>query len=114
MRRRPPVSTRTTHWATAPVMADKIREDVAAIVQAAHDVDANARDRDAIARLTAAASRLRVHTAHLLRLASTSQPEVSAAGPGADRPGDRILEGRFPPPWPGGHEINAKMPNEPM
>lgn len=89
------------------MMADKIREDVAAIVQAAQDVDADARDRDATARLTAAASRLRVHAAHLLRLASTPPP-------GADRPRDRIREGHFPPRRAERHEIEHDKGDEPL
>jgi hypothetical protein len=36
------------------------------------------------------------------------------AGLEADRPADRILEARSRPPWPGGHEIDAEPPHEPM
>jgi hypothetical protein len=100
------------------VIADRVREDVAVIVQAADLLKLDARDRDAAARLTAAAGRLRVHAAALVRLAATATTGVTGAGQGANRPGDRIVERRFEIERSESGEINAgdadSMPRAPQ
>lgn len=113
MRRRSPTSARS-HWATAPVMADRIHEQVEIILQAACALDVGGGDRGATARLTAAAGRLRTCAAHLLRLASTATPGVSGATPGADRPGDVILESPCGSPRLGRPGMEHDMPGGPL